>query len=326
MEKKLLGQDCRVLVLGVGQLGRYHAEALARSSRCGEIWGFDVSEEALTAFQTLGESLEAVNRTPFMVASKLRFVPRELGLLVVATTADSRADVLKEAMEATDPQFVLLEKPLSSSRAGLEILRQVCPDNTYVNFPRRYSPLHLEAIKRAAYFRGEHIKVIVDLPWPTMLSNASHFIDIASELIGQAPIEVVLEPEKVTPVESKRRGFMDLQGEMSVTYPLSNELIIDTSGRSDKSAKNGVTISVQSGSDWLRIDETNATPSDSTGKHLKIPGTPLQSQLTGHYLEQLQVRGFLDLPTFIEALPAHELLLTAVEAIEQELGLELPFT
>lgn len=119
---------------------------------------------------------------------------------------------------------------------------------------------------------------------------------------------------------------MDLQGEMSVTYPFSTELIIDTSGRSDKSAETGVTISVQSGNNWLHIDEKNAILSDSTGAQIKIPGTPLQSQLTGYYLEQLQVRGFLDLPTFIEALPAHELLLTAVEAIEQELSLELPFT
>jgi predicted dehydrogenase len=229
-------------------------------------------------------------------------------------------------MEATDPQFALLEKPISSSRAGLEVLRRVCPDNTYVNFPRRYSPLHLEAIKRAALFPREQIKIVVRLPWPTMLSNASHFIDFASELIGQAPMEVVLELDKVTPVASKRRGFMDLQGEMSVTYPSNTELIIDTSVRSEKTADTGVTISVQSGSNWLRIDERDATLSDSTGEQTKIPGTPLQSQLTGYYLEQLQVRGFLDLPTFIEALPAHERLLTAVEAIEQELSLELPFT
>lgn len=326
MVKKLLGQDCRVLVLGLGQLGRHHAEAVARSSRCGEIWGFDVSEEALKSFETLGESLVTENGISFMVASKLRFVPRQVGLLIVATTADSRADVITDAMEATDPQFVLLEKPISSSRVGLSSLREVCPDNTFVNLPRRYSPLHLEAISRAASFRGERITIRVDLPWPTMLSNASHFIDFASELIGQAPMEVALEPEKVTPVESKRKGFMELRGEMVVKYPLSAELIIDTSGRSVKSAETGVIISVQSGNNWLHIDETNATLSDSTGERIRIPGTPLQSQLTGSYLEQLQVRGFLDLPTFIEALPAHELLLTAVEAIEQKLGLELPFT
>lgn len=326
MEKKLLGEDCRVLVLGVGQLGRYHAEALARSSRCGEIWGFDVSEEALKSFETLGESLVIENGISFMVASKLRFVPRQVGLLIVATTADSRADVLTDAMEATDPQFVLLEKPISSSRAGLEILRKVCPDNTYVNFPRRYSPLHLEAINRTAHFRREQIKIIVELPWPTMLSNASHFIDFASELFGQVPMEVVLKQEKVTPVESKRQGFMELRGEMSVTYPSGAELIIDTGGRTETKPRGGVTILVESGSNWLRIDESDETLSDSTGDQLKIPGTPLQSQLTGHYLEQLQLRGFLDLPTFIEALPAHELLLTAVEAIEQEFSLELPFT
>lgn len=326
MDKKRLGQDCRVLVLGLGQLGRHHAEALGRFSRCGEIWGFDVSQEALTAFETLGESLEVENRIPFMVASKLRLVPRQLGLLIVATTADSRADVLTDAMEATDPQFVLLEKPLSSSRAGLEILRQVCPDNTYVNFPRRYSPLHLEAINRTAHFRREQIKIFVELPWPTMLSNASHFIDFASELFGQAPMKVTLEYEKVTPIESKRKGFMELRGEMSVTYPSGAELIIDTGGRTETKPREGVTILVQSGSNWLRIDESGGTLSDSTGDQLKIRGTPLQSQLTGHYLEQLQLRGFLDLPTFIEALPAHELLLTAVEAVERELGLELPFT
>lgn len=52
----------------------------------------------------------------------------------------------------------------------------------------------------------------------------------------------------------------------------------------------------------------------------------LQSRLTGYFLEQLQVHGFLNLPTFSEVVPSHELLLTALEAVEQQLSLKLPFT
>lgn len=326
MQKKLLGQDCRVLVVGLGKLGCHHAEASARSFRSSEIWGFDLSGAALKNFQYLGENLDFENKIPFLVAEKLSSVPRHVGLLIVATTADSRANVLTEVMGATEPQFVLLEKPISSSRAGLESLREVCTNSTYVNYPRRYSPLHLEAITRAATFRQEGIKIIVDLPWPTMLSNSSHFMDFASQLLGQPPENVGLDQKKLTPLESKRKGFMELEGEMNVTYPSGAELIIDTGGRAARTAPTGVTISIQSGTNWLHIDEGNSTLSDHTGGKSKIPGAPLQSKLTGDYLEQLQVRGFLDLPTFFEAVPSHELLLTAVESAEQELGLELPFT
>lgn len=326
MQEKVLPQDCPVLVVGTGKLGLRHVEGLARASRCGPIWGLDYSKEANKAFEALGKSLRPDNKAQFEFASEVHFLPRAVGLLIVATTADSRGSALASVLEFTQPQFVLLEKPISSSRAGLETLQEVCPDGAYVNFPRRYSPLHVEAIRRAADFRRNQVRIIVTLPRPTLLSNAAHHMDFASEVLGERPRAVMFEPTKLTPVESKRKGFLDLSGQFSVAFPSGAEFIIYTEPASKRLVPTGVKCLIESGSAWLRIDEGKSTLSSSTGEQLTLAAPPLQSKLTGDYLEELQVRGFLNLPTLIEAAPAHELLLTAVEEIEQKLGLELPFT
>lgn len=265
VQAKLLERDFRVPVLGLEQLGRYHAEGAARFAGCGEIWGLDVSQSASRAFEALEESLSLETKTPFRVATSVSSAPRPIRLLIVATTADARGSAMAGFLGSTHPDFVLLEKPVSSSRASLETLREVCPNGAYVNFPRRYCALHLEAIRRATAFNKSQIRITIQLPTPTLLSHSSHMMDFAGELTGEAPEKVTLNPNKVSPVKSKRKGFMDLQGQMSVSYACGAKLMIEAGGQANKAAATGVRISIQSGSSFLLVDESESTISESGG-------------------------------------------------------------
>lgn len=171
----LTNQDFRLLVVGLGKLGHHHAEAAAQSSLCGEIWGSDISEAARKSFRSIGGKFDSETKSQFIAAEEVRLLPPHVNLMIDATTAQSRGSVLSQLMETTRPDCVLLEKPLSNSLNELEILRKVCPDNTFVNFPRRYSAIHVEAIRRAVTFPREGMEIVVTLPWATMLKRLAFY-------------------------------------------------------------------------------------------------------------------------------------------------------
>ena len=319
-------REFRVVIVGLGQLGRHHAMAAGSSDHCQEIWGFDVSPSALKAFQSLRNSLRPKLRKKFVVADKFRYLPRNVDLLIMSTTADARGSALASVLEITTPSFILLEKPLSSSREEFELMRRICPDGAYVNFPRRYSPLHIEAVHRVNAFPDKVASVAVSLPRPTLLSNTSHHIDFVNNFIDEPPSSVAYDPKHLKPVRSEREGFWDIAGRWTFSFPTGVELVIDTGQEHDRLRSNGVNCRVQIGSEWVALDEGTSSLSSSAGEKLSLPGVPLQSDLTGHYLEELSCRGFLNLPTFHSSSPAHNLLLNAVARLELELDLHLPFT
>lgn len=207
---------CNIAVVGGGQLGSRHLQALARISRTANIFVVDPVEEAL---QVASERYAAVsqddrNRLSFLTTTSL--LPDHLDLAIVATTADVRLAVIRSILENSTVANWLLEKVLFQNLeeygTATELLGQYDAP-VWVNCAQRMWPFFIELRER---FQGDpDLELdVVGSSWG-LGSNAVHNADIASWLWSTPLHYKALVDSEIPP--SKRPGFREFTGTLEIT-------------------------------------------------------------------------------------------------------------
>ena len=141
-----LGMD--FLVVGAGQLGSRHGQAIARLKGANSVTFIDPNLESL---ETAAERVREVSRDIEVVL--LRRLDRPLGeifLGIIATSSHERPDAVSTALKFSTPKHLLLEKLIASDYLGLqkishETLKASIP--TYVNCPMPFFDHYLALAK-----------------------------------------------------------------------------------------------------------------------------------------------------------------------------------
>lgn len=314
----------KVLVVGLGNLGRRHAESLANSSIRPEVWGWDKDEGARNDFELFSKSLQSRWDNKPQTLLTLAALPPKIDLLVVSTTAEGRLDALRKVLNETQPRFVILEKPLTTNHMDLNCMKKLTQHSWWVNYPRRYSPLHQLAVRHLAAKTISHCHITVALPSPSLLSNASHFIDFSQQLLGKEPQAMVFEEEGLRWVDSKRPGFLDVMGSLNVTFDKDLSLTIKSG---DEAAHESLcVISVESDVMNFKITEGANLFTSGRSSPIRLPGVPLQSSLTGVFLDELASGKRLSIPSFSEVVGSHSMFLSALERMPRCGRAEVLFT
>ncbi len=205
----------RILIVGCGELGSRHLQAVAKLSEVEEI---QVVDPRLEALQFGKERLGEIERgNPGMTVrwlSSLQQVSPGSDLCVVATRAKERPLLVREAAELLGVRLFLLEKSVAPSIGQVEELREFMDQrglSAWVNLKTRCYPFHRRAKKRLD--SREPLVFCVLGGNLGLANNGIHAADLFAFYTGSTQIEDA--GSSIDPIlhPSKREGdLFDLSG------------------------------------------------------------------------------------------------------------------
>lgn len=295
-----------IIIVGAGQIGSRHLQALKRVKFPLNITVVDPSEQSLaTAKQRYGEMskgkyIHVVNYIQGMPAGP------DIDLAIVATTSDVRAKVVKNILKKNEVRYFILEKVLFDKKGDYAAIAGIFSKSNikaWVNLPRRIRPVYKkikeELTGKAISVRG------VGSQW-SLASNSIHLLDLAAYLTGENVYKVDTNflDKKILP--SKRKGFLEVRGTLRANFAngSSCELVSYVSGDApflvEISGKEGrYIIREADGNGWVSGPKSNWQ-----WKEIKFKD-PLISETTTDMVENILEKGSCPLTPYEEAAKTH---------------------
>lgn len=310
----------RIVVIGCGQLGSRHAEALAKHPKVTDMVLVDPSNSSLEL------AIERIKGTGYSGTVRTLDSPDladgDFRLAVVSTSAGDRLSALNSFLENATADHFLLEKLLATDLDSLDEFSRVCEKTSrsfWVNCPMPFFP-HYESIKRDISQ--------LNLKGPTkysvrggnygLVTNFIHYLDHFYSLTGSQIVKVFVDP-KAQVIPSKRNGYSELLGKISASTENGDELDVEFL---EALTSEVLEIEIQKGDFCWKVDELSLTltkfflDGDSVRESIL---TPRQSDLTHLSLLRLDLGHKPDWATLEESAELHRKLL---EGLNNHLGLD----
>ena len=298
----------RILIVGAGQLGSRHLQALASLAEPASIQVVDPSPSSLDAARKRWGEVNGHEDVEFFTA--LKNAAPDVDVVIVATNADVRRRVIESMLDRVRPSYVVLEKVLFQhpddfdAVAGLFANRGI---RVWVNCPRRMWPFYQELRSRVK--RPVRLGV-TGTNWG-LACNAIHFIDLFAYLSGQK--EYVLNASfDEGYIESKREGFIEMTGSITADYGIGGQASLTSLA----SGETPFVVTIEDAAHRWNIEEGKGTLKvfdKSTGAEKEqVLKVPFQSQLTNIVVTQLLSDGECPLTPYGESWSLHVPLLKAV--------------
>ncbi len=295
-----------VAICGVGNLGRRYLEGVLQSGSVDVVHVYDTSQDSLHACQEVirrfcgGRINEAT--VEVRVHDAINSLPTNLDLAIVATTADVRPQLVTDLSSHTRVGHYVLEKVLAQEESGLDQLLDVTVNShSWVNLPRRMMDWHYNLFELV---RGNGpISMEVSGGAWGLACNAVHYMDLLMWWSGQVPRTVDTASLDPTWTPSKRKGFWEVYGSMSVTYSDGSHLVV----RSDHNTR-PVTIEASVGGMVWVICESDGVARRSDGFSQPCV-CELQSAMTPRLVDSILTSEICALPTLEDSVGIHRVLL-----------------
>ena len=302
------------LLIGAGQLGSRHLQALALSD-FDDIY-IQVVEPSPEARRVARERWEQVAKSEKIHAieflESISSINRSIDFCIVATNANCRLQVLRDLLASVSVRQLVLEKVLFQSvdqvKAASRLLSSL-DTQVWVNCPRRMFPIYLELKERLAHEQTLNLQVNGN-NWG-LACNAIHFIDLWAMLGGQHSYTLETSGLDAAVVESKRPGYKEVSGTLSGVA--DNRRFSLTSGAGIEMVP--LSISIETEQFSIDVNESKGLctiQTKETGQQEVLAFSVLfQSQLSHEAARQLlaSADGQCELTSFNESASLHEPLL-----------------
>lgn len=205
-----------LLIIGAGQLGSRHLQALAQLDDKFSIYVLDPSEQSLdVAKQRYQEVAQETSPEVTYVTDMEAIAGLNVEVAIVATNAAVRLGIVKQLVEKLTVKYLVLEKVLFQSVAQLVEAEKILANagvKTWVNCPRRQFPAY-QAIAQQ-YQGAQSVALEVTGSNWGLGCNAIHFIDLWNYLAGFSNYELAFQDD-VSVIDSKRPGYKEIVGGLS---------------------------------------------------------------------------------------------------------------
>lgn len=216
----------RVLILGAGNIGSRHLQALGRSRIPLEITVIDPSAQALEiSRQRFDEVVKHGSAHKPRYCLNLNDVSAEFDVGIVATNSDIRRRIVEELLDMKKVKYLMLEKVAFQSANDFERVMKLLKAKhvkAWVNFPRRVIPFYKE-LKKLIKPHEQVFYTVQGGDWG-LACNALHFIDVLSFLTEETDYEVSCDSLDRKIKESKRKGFVEFTGSLHCHFHNGSEL------------------------------------------------------------------------------------------------------
>ena len=133
----------KICIIGLGPLGRRHAEGVISSKRYEVLSLLDLSKNALSESRSFLDNLEANIQPKFCSIEFIQQYSKlksQYDILIISTTAQYRLSAIEEFYRHSDASFIILEKLLFPAEKDYVFAKNIFAKknvNVYVNTPRR---------------------------------------------------------------------------------------------------------------------------------------------------------------------------------------------
>ncbi len=202
----------KIYIIGAGQLGSRHLQALKNVKTPLEITVIDPSEASLKTAKERYEGFNGIANHPIKYSLTILKEDSEMEIVIVATNSNFRRAAVEQMLKMNKAKYFILEKYLFDKKADYLIVGELLKKSgstAWVNCSMRKMPFY-NKIKE--YFNGKAIHYTVTGSQYGLVTNLVHFIDHISYLTGSSEYEAdakYLDPE---PIPSKRKGFLEFNG------------------------------------------------------------------------------------------------------------------
>lgn len=320
-----------IAIIGAGQLGSRHLQALARSPLPRQITVVDPSTDALAVarqrWEEVGGSVPVTYETAVPQGAQFAFA-------VIATCSGVRAAATRGLFENAHAEAVLFEKFLFPLPEEYDSVRGLLHQNNaraWVNCPRRMYAVYNDL---QPLFKGSPMSLHVAGGDWGLGCNAVHFTDLAAYLSGAR--EFVFNAAGLDPAvhDAPRKGYVEFTGLLTGHAPAPHA---ETSGKQAPTPQVRVSLESMQGARSPHLihvlgpraravlDETRGrgwiSREDNDWQTEEIEfRLPYQSELTNVALEAVARGADCGLPDYDESAAMHLALLDALGAHLQEYG------
>ncbi len=295
-----------VAICGAGNLGRRHLEGVLRSEQAELVHVYDISEDALAACEQVVRRSDGRRKRQLTAELRLhntiRSLPPSLDLVIVATTADVRPQVVSRLAANSRVGYWVLEKVLAQDEHGLDQLRAATSASlAWVNTPRRTMEWY-GRLRDLIRGHGPISMAVSGGAWG-LGCNAVHFMDVLAWWSGERPLDI--DTENLVPewIPAKRKGFLEVFGSMSVEFTGGSHLTLTSFHDASP-----IEIELDVGGLVWSISDSQEMARRSDG--LKLPGrVDLQSEMSTELVDSILTTSACTLPTLVDSVETHRVLL-----------------
>ena len=311
------GGAFRVLIVGCGELGSRHLQAVSALGEVGEIEVVDPAPDRLQTGRMRVDQVE--DRNPeirYRWLTTLDEASREGDLCVVATQADIRCSIVRDVADRSSYNRFLLEKIVAQSVDDYDDLLALARTrglSVWVNCKKRGHEAHRTVKARLnpnqplilSVIGGNHGLATQGVHAADLFA----FYDGASRIEGgEVQVDPVLHPTKRGPGVSELSGTLNGRSEKGSRFFLS----LDSTHRAppifsvvsdvyravvDDMTRSFYESAAESGWQWSQVPYN---------QDLKV------STMTRSFVRDILQTGGCELPTLEECRPAHDFILTAL--------------
>lgn len=300
----------KVAIIGLGQLGSRHLQALALLNIKIDIELVDISKSSLDlAISRFHEIPQANNFKGSIVAfDSIQQLSEEIDIVIIACSSKERRGLTEELLSTKKVKYLILEKVLFTDPKDYDIVSEIIKKyqvKVWVNCPRRMIPSFQQIKKLITPDVAMHFNVSGS-NWG-LGSNGVHFLDLFSFLTEGQKFDLSSDLlDNTNPVESNRKGYVDFTGTITGKSSRGDFLKITSYSTSNLP----VNISIQTPFERISINEYEGScfyysqKNNWAGEKIDIK-IPFQSQLTSILVEELLELGKCKLPTYEQSMYIH---------------------
>ena len=211
----------KIIIIGTGNLGKRHIQAIANLEINYELICHDISEESLSSVDGFIEenNLKLKNiKKETNLKNTLQEIDKET-IVIIASTAKGRKELLEETIKKR-PFAIITEKPVCQNDKNYLSVLELNKEYQvpiYVNFSRHTFPDYQKILNE---LKDEEISSFTAyFPNVGMGCNGAHILDLAIWLLHAKDYEILSSKVNST-YESKRKTFSDFSG--NLRFKLNN--------------------------------------------------------------------------------------------------------
>lgn len=303
----------RIVVVGAGQLGSRHLQALSLLECEAHIEVIDMSKHALEVAESrMNEMSPDVNRIIVNYHNDYDCLKGVYDAAIVATGANVRRMVVETLLEKATFRNILLEKVLFQSLGDYEYIGRLFEQHNvraWVNCPQRTWSVYQEISSQLPNDKPVSMEV-AGSGWG-LACNAIHYIDLFSFLTKQEVTEISTKALTPKVVNSKREGFVEFEGSLHFETDRGDKLTLTCY----EDSTSPVVVQINSATYRCVIKENLRqilfSSEDRSWEWITADFVvPFQSQQTQNVLMDMIERGECKLTQYIESSKQHKLMIS----------------
>ncbi|NQU17108.1 MAG: Gfo/Idh/MocA family oxidoreductase [Candidatus Saganbacteria bacterium] len=295
-----------IVIIGMGNMGKRHLQAVANLSIIGEILCYDISHGSLDSVPAFLKENNICNnniRTTISFDEIIKAINAET-IVIIATTAQGRHQIIANVITLR-PLAIIAEKPLCQSIDEYEMIMALSRDTNvplYVNFPR-----HMYGFYREIYesLKGSKAKGFSAVFSGGMGCIGIHLLDLLVWILEVKTYKILFS-DNHSVYHAKRAGYCDLAGVLLLSINDTNVAFL----HSQKDEGHSL-IEFYSQNNKFRIYESEkkmVVQDVSIGIDVREIDLPFTSQLTDKIITALIQKERVELPNISQSYLTHKIL------------------